>query len=266
MEPDPTPNALSLVAAELDKLLLSEHAADRLEAFHAKGSLGKMLPEVEALIGFHQGFGGVHKDLWDHTLKVVESMPKRSELRWAALLHDVGKIPTRELLENGKVTFWRHEKAGAEIARDIGARLGWTHEKIEHVAFVVEHHGRFNAYQERWSDKAIRRLIRDSGPYLNDLLTFSAGDITTKNARKERRAKREDASLRRRIAELLVDVPTLPSGLGKEIISTFQLEKGPKVRDAMAWLREHITHGNLSDEPTTAECMKALEDAQNAWR
>jgi poly(A) polymerase len=255
METAPTPNGLLLVAAELDNLLLSEHSAALLEAFHAKGSLGMMLPEVEALIGFHQGFGGVHKDLWDHTLKVVESMPKRSELRWAALLHDVGKIPTRELLKNGKVTFWRHEKAGADIARDIGERLEWTHEKIEH-----------DAYQERWTDKAIRRLIRDSGPYLNDLLTFSAGDITTKNARKERRAKREDASLRKRIAELLVDVPHLPSGLGKEIIATFQLEKGPKVRDAMAWLREKITQGNLCDDPTTSECMKALDEAQTEWR
>ena len=190
--PSNTETELSLEGFEAT--LMDSKVHELLDEAEALNFLESKIPEVYALRGFHEGFCGVHKDLWTHTLKVIQAMPQRLELRWAALLHDVGKVPTRELREGNKVTFWHHERIGGELARAIGQRLGWSEEKTTHIAFIVEHHGRFNAYEESWTDKAIRRLIRDAGSYLDDLMTFSSGDLTTENPKKARRAKRQDAS------------------------------------------------------------------------
>lgn len=266
MDPASQVDEVALTHEDFEAMLLDDKAEDLLDNDRAKSFIERLLPEVHALRGFHEGFSGVHKDLWSHTLKVVGAMPAKIELRWAALLHDVGKIPTRELKDGGKVTFWHHEKIGAELTRGIGQRLAWPQEKTNHVAFVVENHGRFNAYQESWTDKAIRRLIRDSGPYLNDLLTFSSGDLTTQNPRKTRRAKREDASLRRRIEGLSVLEPKLPRGLGEEVIKAFELERGPQVRAAMNWLQSEVRSKRLSPELRADEYLQALRLAQDSWR
>ncbi len=248
-----------------EALLIHDRAEELLDSDRAKAFIKRQLPEVNALLGFHEDFSGVHKDLWSHTLQVVGAMPSKVELRWAALLHDIGKIPTRELKENGKVTFWHHEKIGAELTRSIGQRLGWSQAKNTHIAFVVENHGRFNSYQETWTDKAIRRLIRDSGPYLKDLLIFSSGDLTTQNSRKVRRAKREDASLRRRIERLSAVEPKLPRGLGEEVIKAFNLERGPQVRAAMNWLKSEVQSERLSPHLNACDYVEALSLARGSW-
>jgi poly(A) polymerase len=252
---------LKAASAELEALLLAPDMRVQLEKLHRLGRLERVLPEVAALVGFHEGVEGVHKDLWDHTLRVVEQMPARADLRWSALLHDVGKVPTRELLGGRKVTFWRHEQAGAVLSRKVGRRLGWSAERIERVAFIVENHGRFNAYEECWTDKAVRRLIRDAGPYLEDLLTFSAGDLTTRNAKKERRAKRENASLRLRVAQLLEDRPRLPSDLGDALMAAFDLEAGPEVGKAMGFLEAAMRSGQLPSVLDRTGCVTALRQA-----
>ena len=130
----------------------------------------------------------------------------------------------------------------------------------------MEHHGRFNAYEESWTDKAIRRLIRDAGPYLHDLLTFSSGDLTTKNPKKARRAKREDASLRRRINSLMEAEPKFPRGLGEQIIKAFDLERGPEVRLAMDWLREEVRSNRISADLDPEMYIEALRNAQTLWQ
>jgi len=251
---------------DFEALLVSSNVESLLNSDEAVSFIERILPEVSALRGFHENFSGLHKDLWSHTVQVVGAMPPKIELRWTALLHDVGKIPTRELKDGGKVTFWHHEKMGAELTRDIGERLGWSEDKVSHIAFIVENHGRFNAYQESWTDKAVKRLIRDSGPYLTDLLTFSSGDLTTQNPRKARRAKREDASLRRRIERLSIVEPKLPRGLGEEVIKAFSLERGPQVREAMDWLHAQIRSDQLSPQLETKDYIDALLKSQESWR
>jgi len=256
-----TKHEAKAAGAELETLLLANDMRVQLEKLHRLGRLEQVLPEVAALVGFHEGFDGIHKDLWDHTLRVVEQMPRRADLRWCALLHDVGKVSTRELLDGRKVTFWRHEQVGAMLSRKVGRRLGWSAERIEQIAFIVENHGRFNAYEERWSDKAVRRLIRDAGPYLDDILTFSAGDVTTRNAKKERRAKREDASLRERVAQLLREEPRLPSDLGDDLMAAFGLEAGPDVGKAMDFLEVAMATGRLPSALDREGCVAALRRA-----
>tara|TARA_B100000674_G_C37952082_1_gene967763 strand:- start:1836 stop:2663 length:828 start_codon:yes stop_codon:yes gene_type:complete len=245
--------------------LLDNDVHELLDGVEALDFLECEIPEVYALRGFHEGFSGVHKDLWTHTLKVIQAMPQRLELRWAALLHDVGKVPTRELKEGNKVTFWHHEKVGGQIARAIGDRLGWSKEKTTHIAFIVEHHGRFNAYQESWTDKAIRRLIRDAGPYLDDLMTFSSGDLTTENPKKARRAKRQDASLRQRIKSLSAPSRKLPRGMGDRVIEAFNIKRGPEVRAAMDWLQEEVSAERLAPDLEFDQYIDALRDSQEHW-
>lgn len=246
----------------LEEAVRSPAAREDLEALLASGVLANVLPEVANLVAFHTDFPGQHKDLWDHTMQVLERLPPRGELRWGALLHDIGKVPTRALQPHGKVTFWRHEQVGGEMARVIGERLGWPAERTEHVAFIVEYHGRFNAYERGWSDGAVRRLIRDAGDYLDDLMTFSSADLTTGNPRKERRARREEASLHERISRLLLTPPKLPSDLGETLIQAFDLQPGPGMGRVMDFLREKLVSGEISADSERGVFVEALRAAE----
>ena len=251
---------------EFERLLVHEGVERFLDEERTARFIARDLPEVQRLRSFHLGISGVHKDLWAHTLKVVRAMPPELELRWAALLHDIGKVPTRKINETGKVTFWRHEKVGAELTRDIGRRLNWSQRKITHIAFIVEHHGRFNAYETSWTDRAIRRLIRDAGPYLSDLLTFSSGDLTTENNRKKRKARREEISLRERINLLSRAEPKLPRGLGEYVIQAFAMQRGPDVRAALDWLREEIRCDRVPSTLEPQEYIEVLARKKDCWQ
>ena len=96
-----------------------------LQWMHDVGLLAVLLPELEATVDFSQEAGRRHKDVWEHTKQVVRQSVPRPAVRWAALLHDIGKVSTREFLPDGRVTFHRHAEVGARMFDPIARRLGF---------------------------------------------------------------------------------------------------------------------------------------------
>src|SRR5581483_2125772 len=183
------------------------------------------LPDVPKLRGMQQEPGyGRHKDVFSHTLQVLDRTPPRLALRWAALLHDIAK-PATKRLERGKVSFHGHEHKGERMARRILAELHEPGEVVDRVGRLVGLHLRANAYEGVWTDSAVRRFVLEVGEDLmQDLLALSRADVTT--GRVERRAAiaASVAELERRIRELREqeDIARIASPLdGQDLMQLF---------------------------------------------
>ena len=242
---------------EMNKLLCGDGVAAALRFLHDVRILGMILPEVVALRGLHEGLpdGVHHKDIWEHTLQVVEQAPATPVLRWSALLHDMGKAWTREIHRDGAVTFLRHEQHGAMLFEGIARRFTFDNASAAEICAVIRNHGRIPQYNDEWTDAAVRRVVRDLDPYVDTLLTFSRADLTTAVPLKREAALRRIDELERRIAELDAASslrPALPTGIGRVIMSEFGLAPSPIVGEIKDWLEEQIIEGGLeSDQPTS---------------
>ncbi|MGB0590107.1 MAG: HDIG domain-containing metalloprotein [Myxococcota bacterium] len=249
----------------LDTVLTGPNAGAALQWLESTGALAVWLPEVHALVNFHLSSPVHHKDLWSHTLEVLERTPVDADLRWVALLHDIGKVATRAIFGHGQVSFHGHEKLGAWLTHGIAARLHMPDARRERIAFVVEHHARVNAYEGSWSDRAIRRLIRDAGEHLEDMLRFSSADYTTKRPRRASRIRAQLAELTERIARMNAKAnaaPTLPPRLGSALCSDMNIKPGPQVGEFIAWLEAQISTGELQPGQDTHYYVDALRARQ----
>ena len=232
----------------LDAVVSGPFVAEALDWLEGVGALGVWLPEVQALKGFHESSPVHHKDLWAHTLEVVQRTPADADLRWVALLHDIGKVATRALSTRGQVSFHGHERLGAWLSLGIAGRLGMAPARSRRIAFIVEHHARVNAYDSSWSDRAVRRLIRDAGEHLEDMLRFSNADYTTKRAKRASKIRARLCELSERIETLMakarVEAP-LPSGFGRTLCEAMRMKPGPEVGSMIRWLEGQIDEGVL---------------------
>jgi poly(A) polymerase len=236
-----------IMREHLERVLVASRGPAPLELLAESGVLGVLLPEVEALRGFDRSSPLHHKDLWDHTVRVVLQIEPAAHLRWVALLHDVGKVHTRRT-ESGRVSFLRHEEIGAFLFKGIAARLEFPDAERERIEYLIAHHSRINHYGEAWTDTAIRRLMRDAGEHLRDLVAFSRADITS-------RVPERVAALRRLLIELEVrmddvarkdsEPPLLPAGLGNRLMEVFDLQPGPLVGRIRSWLGAEVEAGRL---------------------
>ena len=202
-----------------------------LQRLEEEGALVTLLPDVAALVDFGEG-GRHHKDVWDHTKRVVRQSPPRVAVRWAALLHDIGKVPTRRTAPDGQITFHGHAEVGARMAGRILKQLSFSEELGDRVRDLVRFHLRANQYAPSWTDSAVRRFGREIGDLLEDLLDLSRADMPTKYQEKRRRGLAQIDELGRRVAEIQeLDArePPLPKGFGKLIIDHFSLRPGPAV-------------------------------------
>ena len=200
------------------------------------------------MVDFHKSSRYHHKDVWVHTMQVVAQSPPRSAVRWAALLHDIGKPWTREYGPGGKVHFFRHEDLGALMFDGVSQRFRFPNRLRKTVRFLIKHHLRGNLYDGQWTDSAIRRFIKDCGEHLEDLLDFTRADITSAN--KERRARNlrradELAERCRIIAEQDGREPALPKGLGNAIMERFGLRPGRHIGDIRDAVEEAVVQGDL---------------------
>src|SRR5262249_6151939 len=136
------------------------------------------LPDVPKLQGMQQEPGyGLHKDVFSHTLQVLDRTPPRLALRWAALLHDIAK-PATKRVDHGKVTFHGHDLKGERMARHILGELRQPSDLVDRVGRLVGLHLRANAYEGDWTDSAVRRFVLDVGVDLvEDLLALSRADV-----------------------------------------------------------------------------------------
>ncbi len=230
-----------------DAVLLGDFASLGLQFLCDIGALQLMIPEVCAMIDFHKSCPVHHKDIWDHTLQVVDKCPPTLTVRWAALMHDSGKVWTRTL-NKGKVHFFRHEELGASLMEGVAGRFHMPPALRDRVVYIIANHARANVYAAEWTDSAVRRLIRDMGDHLRDVLAFSQSDFTTKRQWRiaEVRALTEELGQRiLRIADADARVPPLPKGLGDAIMLQTGLQAGPWLGEVQRWLQSQCDDGIL---------------------
>ncbi len=243
-----------------ERILLGDHPTRAMRFLQQAGVLRCALPEVDALVGFHESCPVHHKDLWAHTLEVLERCPRNLAVRWAALVHDIGKIATRSVVR-GKVQFLRHEEMGAFLFKGLAARMDMNPELAARVEAIVRHHSRVNLYDEEWTDSAVRRLVREMGDLLDDLLAFSRADFTTKRVERQRRITAQLDELEARIAKVIEEaqrVPPLPKGLGLAIIEAFDLDPGPRIGELRRWLEARVEAGELEAQQPFDYYLEAL--------
>ena len=227
----------------LERILMSDHVMDGLNFLREGRILGYMLPEIAAMIGFHESCRVHHKDLWAHTIQVIHQAEKNAYVRWAALMHDIGKVPTRTVNRQGKVHFFRHEELGAHMFLGIAHRLQMSEEDAERIHYIIRNHSRVNLYESSWTDSAVRRLIRDCSERLGELMAFSRADFTTKRADRAAELRRQLVELAERIERIQAEdarICPLPSGLGQAIMEHFQIGPGRHIGDLRAWLEAEV--------------------------
>lgn len=234
---------------QLDRLLLGDFVMQGLDWLHDTGVLPLLMHEVESMIGFHKTCPHHHKDLWDHTKLVIHQADKNLVVRWAALMHDIGKVWTRSVTRAGKVHFFRHEEMGAILFEGVAARLQFTAEETTEVAYVIRQHSRVNLYDETWTDSAVRRLITECGDRLHNLIAFSKADFTTKRESRREEIMRQLAELERRLEEIrAIDarVPPLPKGLGTAITERFGVPPSKRIGELRDWLEAEVESGRVA--------------------
>jgi poly(A) polymerase len=245
----------------LEQVLLGPGADLALVFLHGTGFLDWILPEVTAMIDFEDEHAR-HKDLWTHTIRVVAQVEPRAVVRWAALLHDVGKVVTRSIDEHGKVHFFGHEVAGARMFKRIAARLGFPRDQASRIRFLVRNHLRAGQYEPSWTDSAVRRFGKEMGDALEDLVALSRADITTRYERKKNRNLMlldELVSRVERIRAADAIPPALPKGLGNALMDRFGLGPGPALGRIMSRLERLVDRGELPRSGEHAVYLAHLE-------
>ncbi len=241
------------VRGELDLLLKTERPSIGLDFIVRTGLAARFLPELPAL-ELEQDPVHRHKDVLRHTYAVVDKASPRLVLRLAALFHDVGKPATRSITDEG-VTFRFHDVVGAKMTRKRLTALRYPQDVIERVATLVELHMRFHTYKLGWSDRAVRRYVRDAGDLLEDLNELTRCDCTTRNARKAAELARRMDELEERIAELRAeeDLSALrPAIDGVRVMEVLGIAPGPDVGRALDFLMEiRLDEGEV--DPAEAE-------------
>jgi len=243
------PMEANQVREAFDAILMADRPDRGLEILVRSGVMESILPEVQAMVGFGEGIR--HKDVWAHTKQVIRQSPSRLVVRWAALLHDIGKVPTRRFEPDGQVTFIGHPEVGARMFRKIARRIPFEAKVVDSLRFLIASHLRASAYDESWTDSAVRRFARDAGEDLDDLLDLSRADITSKYEEKVRRGLRQIDLLARRVEEILErdsKPPPLPKGLGNALIAELGISPGPTLGAIMARLKKEVESGRLGGQ------------------
>jgi poly(A) polymerase len=238
------------IREELSKLVVGEHVARALWGCVESGLAEHFMPEVPAL-GLEQDPVHRHKDVLAHTIAVVEKTEPDLELRLAALFHDIGKPATRRFIEGG-VAFHHHEVVGARMTRERMRALRFSKAQVDEVSELVFLHMRPHTYKMGWTDAAVRRYVRDAGPYLAKLNQLVRCDVTTRNRKRAGAISRRIDELEDRIVELrereAIDSLRPPID-GRRVMEYLGLEPGPKVGEVMRILYEHrIEHGPYDEQ------------------
>lgn len=252
------------VQTELDKLIVGAHPVAGIDLLVDSGLGAVVLPEVgqmQLTIDEHHQ----HKDVYRHSLTVLEQAVDLEDegpdlvLRWAALLHDIGKPATRRHEEGGGVSFHHHEVVGAKMVRKRMRALKYSKQMVDDVSQLVYLHLRFHGYGDgKWTDSAVRRYVTDAGPLLPRLHKLVRADCTTRNKRRAARLQANYDGLEERIAELAAkeDLARVRPDLdGNQIMELLGVPAGPIVGQAWRFLKElRLERGPLDHD----EAVEAL--------
>ena len=259
------------VQVELDKLICGTAPWDGIDLLVSTGIANYIFPEIPAL-RMTADEHAQHKDVYAHSLKVLSQAMDQEEdgpdlvLRWAALLHDIGKPDTFDNTD-GKVSFHHHEVVGAKLARKRLRKLKYPKATTEAIGQLVYLHMRFHGFGEnQWTDSAVRRYVTDAGDLLPRLHKLVRADCTTRNAKKARRLQRTYDQLEERIEEIgrKEDLARVRPDLdGNEIMDILGLQPGPEVGQAWSYLKElRLEHGPLEREEAIAKLREWWDSKQ----
>lgn len=236
--------------SRLDRILMAAYPEMGLDILLEDGVLQALLPEVNRLVGFGDGEWR-HKDVWRHTKQVISQSVPELEIRWAALLHDIGKVKTRSISPSGEVHFLGHAEVGARMFDKLERRLQLFSEDkplFQSIRFLILHHLRASQYESSWTDSAVRRFAREMGDELPRLLHLSRADITTKRPEKRRAGIMVIDQLEVRVAELVAEdaiVPPLPTGIGNDLMTVFGLAPSRLIGDIKRALESAVDQEEL---------------------
>ncbi|MCG5215657.1 CCA tRNA nucleotidyltransferase [Streptosporangium sp. KLBMP 9127] len=249
------------IQGELDKLICGARPREGFTLLVDSGLAAHVLPELPKLrleIDEHHR----HKDVYEHTLIVLEQAIALEEngpdrvLRWAALLHDIGKPKTRRHESAGRVSFHHHEVVGAQMTKKRLVELKFPKDVVSDVSRLVELHLRFHGYGTgEWTDSAVRRYVRDAGHLLDRLHKLTRADCTTRNKRKAQALSRTYDNLEQRIARLADEeelAKIRPELDGNEIQQVLGVAPGPVVGKAYKFLLEmRLDKGMIGKDAAT---------------